>query len=99
MTRFQAFLLGFSSGLVAVVTAVLVYTTLALLSGWETLSGVVSNANAAQGALLGLVAGLGLGYLAGHWWPTKGKPTAARILTQARWGKTFDAPVYPVSEE
>lgn len=72
MTRFQAFLIGFSSGLLAVTMAVLVYTSLALLSGWQTASGIMQHANPAQGALVGLVAGFGIGYLAGHWWPTRG---------------------------
>lgn len=72
MTLFQAGLLGFAAAMVMVVVAALAYTRLALLKGWPTLSGRVTKATPAQAALLGLLAGLLLGYLAGHWWPTVG---------------------------
>ena len=68
MTLFQAYLLGFGSALTGLAGAALVYLALALPRGWRTPSGVLSKANALQGALLGLLVGLVLGGLFGHWW-------------------------------
>ena len=68
MTLLHAYLLGVGSALTAVGGVGLAYTALALLTGWKTFSGVVSRSNVVQGAFLGLLVGLVLGFLSGHWW-------------------------------